>query len=130
MDKQVILEKICRINENNIFIEYPAFKYFANENTYDEITEFLRDNFNKVLKNHINFNIHLSLKSLTIKEVEKHYNYIGKICGIFNNDFPDSNLDTCYIYNAPFIFSQVLSILSIFIDKVTCKKIKLVKKEK
>lgn len=127
MDKKINLDKICKIEENSIFIDYPIFKLIANYETYDAITNFIHNSFKNVLNNHETFVIHLSLKSLTLKEVEKHYSYIRNICTSFKNDFPDK-LGTCYIYNAPFIFSQIISILSIFIDKPTREKIKLVNK--
>jgi len=127
MDKKINLDKICKVEKNHVFIEYSFFKFFANEGTYDVITNNIYDSFKNVLNNHETFIIHLSLKSLTLKEVEKHYSYIGKICNLFKTDFPDK-LETCYIYNAPFIFTQIVSILSIFIDKTTREKIKLVNK--
>ena len=121
------LDKICKVKEKHVFIEYPVFKYLANETTYDRITKFIYDSFKNVLKTNETFTIHLSLKFLTLKEVEKHYVYISKVCTIFKNAFPEK-LDTCYIYNAPFIFNQIVSILSIFVDKNTREKIKLVYK--
>jgi hypothetical protein len=127
MDKKINLDKICKVEKKHVFIEYSFFKFFANEGTYDVITNYIHDSFKNVLNNHETFIIHLSLKSLTLKEVEKHYSYIGKICNLFKTDFPDK-LETCYIYNAPFIFTQIVSILSIFIDKTTREKIKLVNK--
>jgi len=127
MDKKINLDKICKIEKKNVFIEYSFFKFFANEGTYDVITNYIHDSFKNVLNNHETFIVHLSLKSLTLKEVEKHYSYIGKICNLFKTEFPDK-LETCYIYNAPFIFTQIVAILSIFIDKPTREKIKLVNK--
>jgi hypothetical protein len=130
MDKQIMneaLDKICRVKDKHVFIEYPIFKFLANETTYDLITKIIYDAFKNVLKTNANFTIHLSLKSLTLNEVEKHYTYISRVCATFKNDFPDK-LETCHIYNAPFIFSKIISILSIFIDKPTREKIKLVEK--
>jgi len=129
-DNQVInesLDKICKVKEKHVFIEYPVFKYLANETTYDKITKFIHESFKNVLKTNDTFIIHLSLKSLTLSDVEKHYIYISKVCTIFKNAFPEK-LDTCYIYNAPFIFNKIIYILSIFIDKNTREKIKLVEK--
>jgi len=130
IEKQIIndaLDKICKVKDKHVFIEYPIFKHLANETTYDLITKYIYDSFKNVLKSNAKFTIHLSLKSLTLNEVEKHYAYISKVCTTFKNDFPDK-LDVCYIYNAPFIFSKIISILSIFIDKPTREKIKLVEK--
>ena len=124
---EIFLNKFCNIKEKSIFMDYQIFKYFANESNYDTITIFVIDCLKSILINNTTFTIHLSLKSLTLKELDKHYNYITKVCTIFKNEFPDK-LDICFIYHAPFVFSQIISIISVFIDKKTQKKLQLVDK--
>jgi len=124
---EVFLNKFCNIKEKSIFMDYQIFKYFANESNYETITLFVIDCLKSILKNSNTFTIHLSLKSLTLKELDKHYNYITKVCTIFKNEFPDK-LEVCLIYHAPFVFSQIISIISVFIDKKTQKKLQLVDK--
>lgn len=124
---EVFLNRFCNIKEKSIFMDYQIFKYFANESNYDIITSFVIDCLKSILKNNEMFTIHLSLKSLTLTELDKHYNYITKVCTIFKNEFPDK-LDTCFVYHAPFVFSQIISIISVFIDKKTQKKLQLVDK--
>jgi hypothetical protein len=124
---EIFLHKFCNVKENNIFIDYQIFKYFANESNYDKITYVILSFFKNILKTYDTFIIHLSLKQLTIKELDKHYKYISNSCEIFKNEFPDK-LHVCFIYNAPFIFTQIISILSSFIDKKTQNKIKLLDK--
>ena len=115
---EVFLNKFCNIKEKSIFMDYQIFKYFASESNYDAITSFVIDCLKSILKRSDTFTIHLSLKSLTLTELDKHYNYITKVCTIFKNEFPDK-LDICFIYHAPFVFSQIISIISVFIDKKT-----------
>jgi hypothetical protein len=67
------------------------------------------------------------MKNLTIVDVDKHKEYIAYISEIFKDKYPDK-LAKCYVYNAPFIFTQIFNIISVFIDKDTQKKIELVKK--
>jgi hypothetical protein len=47
---------------------------------------------------------------------------------VLKTTFPDK-LNVCYVYNAPFIFSKVISIVGAFVDKKTQQKIKLIKAE-
>lgn len=124
---EVFLNKFCNIKEKSIFMDYQIFKYFASESNYDTITSFVIICLKSILKHSDTFTIHLSLKSLTLTELDKHYNYITKVCTIFKNEFPDK-LNTCFIYHAPFVFSQIISIISVFIDKKTQMKLQLVDK--
>lgn len=118
------LNKICFIKDSSLYIDYRFFKHIANDVTYNFITESIVNSLKNILKTHETFYIHLSLKSLTLNDVDKHYSYITKICTLFKDEFPDK-LQSCFIYNAPFIFTQVISIISLFIDKKTQKKISL-----
>jgi hypothetical protein len=124
---ELFLEKFCIVKEKSVYIDYYIFKYFANAANYNTITLFVVNCLKRVLEKHEIFTIHLSLKSLTLKELDKHYSYIANVCTIFKNEFPDK-LDSCFIYNAPFVFTQIISIISVFVDKKTQKKIQLVDK--
>jgi len=123
------LTKFCNIKENYVYIDYTFFKYFANENNYNDITAHVLASLHEVLKTYEKFTIHLSLKHLTVKEIDLHYNYIAQVCTIFKTTFPEK-LDICFVHNAPFVFSQLFSIISVFLDKITQKKIQLVKQDK
>ena len=78
-----------------------------------------------ILKTHNQFIVHIFMKSLTISEIDKHKTFIYKLSDTLKQKFPDK-LDTCFVYRAPFIFSHIYNIISIFIDKKTQKKIKVV----
>ena len=121
---QEIINKFCSVDDRSVYIDYEIFKTIANDLTYDIITNLLVFNLKKALNSSETFTIHLSLKRLTLKELDKHYSYITKICTLFKSEFPDK-LDTCFVYNAPFVFTQIINIISVFIDKKTQKKIKL-----
>jgi len=124
---QEAIAKFCRIDNESVYIDYQVFKHIASDLTYDVITQMIVNSLTSALSKSKTFIIHLSLKHLTLKELDKHYNYIAKICALFKSEFPDK-LETCYIYNAPFVFSQIISIISVFIDKKTQKKICLMDK--
>lgn len=124
---QEILDLFCSIkNDNNLHIDYRVFKIVANPNTYETIHNYVVKKLQTVLEKYELFNIHVNFKTLSLTELDKHYSFINKVCVIFKNEFPDK-LDKCSIYNAPFIFSQVFNIISIFIDKKTQSKIQLVR---
>jgi len=124
---QETLNKFCKIEDESVYIDYQIFRHIASDFTYDIITQIIVNALTSALSKSNTFTIHLSLKNLTLKELDKHYSYIAKVCALFKTEFPDK-LETCYIYNAPFVFSQVISIISVFIDKKTQKKICLMDK--
>ena len=75
-----------------------------------------------------NFNVHANIKNLTLADIDKHKEFIQNISIILKQKYTNK-LTKCYIYNAPFVFSQILNIVSLFIDKETQTKIQLVQKK-
>lgn len=123
-----VLQNFCYIqNDNNIIINHTYFKLYSknNQETYI-ILNYLIEQIERVLINYQDFNIHLNIKSLTLVELDKHKNLIAMMSLLLKQKFPDK-LNNCYIYDAPFIFSSLFSIISSFIDKDTQKKIQLIK---
>jgi hypothetical protein len=122
-----LIQSLCYTHkENHIIINYPYFKYITKNNIYsgDEIIQYLINVMQNVLKEHKQFIIHLNTNSLNLIDVEKYYLFIQKVSQIMKDHFPEK-MKTCYIYNAPYVFSKLFSIVSIFIDKETQKKIKI-----
>ena len=119
------LQNICQQNVNNIYLDYRYFKYLAHEDNYVIIIQHILSSIEDILKTHNQFIVHIFMKSLTISEIDKHKTFIYKLSDTLKQKFPDK-LDTCFVYRAPFIFSHIYNIISIFIDKKTQKKIKVV----
>ena len=122
-----LIQSLCyAYKENHIIINYPYFKYITKNNIYggDEIIQYLINVMQNVLKEHKQFIIHLNTNNLNLIDVEKYYLFIQKISQIMKDQFPEK-MKTCHIYNAPYVFSKLFSIVSIFIDKDTQKKIKI-----
>jgi hypothetical protein len=65
------------------------------------------------------------MKSLTLTEIEKHMEFIQYISKLLRDKYTNKLLK-CYIYNAPFVFSQLFNIISFLIDKETLSKIELI----
>lgn len=120
-----IFSGLCCIKDNSIVMHYPYFKHFAMNDTYDIILQFIVSNIESVLKNSETFSVHVNANNLSISDVDKHKTFILKMSQTLNDKFP-YKLHKCYIYDAPFIFSQVFSILGKFIDKDTQRKIHVV----
>ena len=119
----------CNINVDNIIIiDYRYFKVIRKFNCIenDDVIEHMITIFEKVLETQENFTVYICLKTLTIGDIDKYYSTIGKISEIFKHKFPDK-MQECFVYNAPFIFSQFIKIVSVFSDKKTMSKLKIVK---
>lgn len=128
IDLTYTLDKFCYIeHENNIIIDHFFFKQYVKmtDNSINTLNHLINQ-IDKVLKNYDNFNVHLKIKSLTLIEIDKHKDLIATMSVILRQKFPDK-LQNCIIYDAPFIFSSLFSLVSSFIDKDTQKKIKLIK---
>lgn len=122
-----ILNELCLINENKLILNYIFFKHFATKQTYDFILNYITNCIDNILINNNEFIVYVNLKSLTIVDIDKHKQFIQNISGFLKDKYPEK-MKKCYIYNAPFVFTQVFNIISMFIDKDTQKKIELVNK--
>ena len=119
-----LLNNFCHIKINNeIEINY---KYFKIINTFIDknyILNYLIYIVENVLIKHQTFIVHVNIEKLTLLEVEKNRDFVQDMSNVLKERFPDK-LEICLIYEGSFIFKQIYSLLSIFIDKKTLKKIK------
>lgn len=125
IDINDILTHLCSIKNGSILLDYKYFKPCARVENYGVILKHIIETIQTILREKDTFVIHINLQSLTLSDVEKYYSFIQIISETMKNTFPDK-LEQCNIYNAPFIFSQVYRIISLFIDKKTQQKMKLV----
>jgi hypothetical protein len=122
-----ILQGLCCIKGNSVILNYIYFKHIAKDQTYRYILNYITNNIDQVLLSNNEFIVHVNMKNLTIVEIDKHKEYIKFISEFLKDKYPEK-LAKCYVYNAPFIFTQIFNIVSMFIDKETQKKIELVKR--
>jgi hypothetical protein len=120
-----IIDNICYTDENNLIIQYAFFKKFGNKNNYDIITQHIVNNIKKILLQYELINVHFSLHKMDLLDLEKHYDFLMCICKFMQCTYPDK-LNKFNIYQAPFIYSKIYSIISTFIDKTTRSRIKLI----
>ena len=120
-----IFEGLCSIKDNVLILDYIFFKHFATKVTYSIIINYVTNNIDTILSNNEKFTVYVNLKKLTLGDIDKHKDFIHDLSLFLKDKYPDK-LTKCYIYNAPFVFSQIFNIVSLFIDKDTQLKIELV----
>ena len=120
-----ILRGLCNIKDDAIVMDYVYVKYFATQITYNIIINHITNNIDEILSKYPKFNVYVNLKNLTLVDVDKHKDFIQDISIILKDRYPDK-LTKCYIYNEPFVFSQIFNMISYFIDKDTQTKVELV----
>lgn len=125
-----IIYHFCHAEGNHIILNYIYFKYITKHNmaSYDAVTNYLINIMKDVLKKHDQFVIHLNIRYLILMDIDKYFSFIKQISQLMKDTFPEK-LKSCYIYNAPFVFSKLFSIISVFIDKNTQQKIKMMETE-
>ena len=121
-----IFKGLCNINGDSIVLNYIYFKHFATNSTYNIILNYITSNIDNILLNNETITVYANLTKLTLTDIEKHKEFIKDMCLLFKAKYPDK-LNKCYIHNAPFVFTQIFNIVSLFIDKDTQKKIEVVK---
>ena len=124
-----IFEGLGYIKSNSLIMDYKYFKYFATAQTYDTIIQYIDHQINHILNSLDNtndtFNIYIDMNSLSIVDIEKHRMFFIMASKLFSEKYPNL-LNKCFIYNAPYIFEKLFSMISMFIDKDTQSKIYLV----
>jgi hypothetical protein len=130
-DFNALMNYICYIHENMIIIDYRYFKHIASENSYPAIMAHIKNTMDNAmaLTGKPYFTACGCIKSLTVKDLDKHLTFFKSLASVLNVEYANT-LEKAYIYRAPFIFSQIFSIVSCFVDKLTLQKITIVDKEK
>jgi hypothetical protein len=124
-----VLSKLCfALDSQNIILDYRYFKFIASVDNYDLLVCYIVSVIQSVLNKHETFILHVNLDSLTLLHIEKHFSFIKNISEVLKTTFPDK-LNICNVYNAPFIFSKIISIIGAFVDKKTQQKMKLMKSD-
>jgi hypothetical protein len=119
-----LLNNFCNIKTNNeIELNYNFFKIINTFIDKNYILDYLICIIENVLTKYQTFIVHVNIEKLTLLEIDKNKSFVQDMSNLLKERFPD-RLEICYIYEGSFIFKQIYSLLSIFIDKKTLKKIK------
>jgi hypothetical protein len=122
-----LLNKMCFIEGNNMILDYKIMKpIIMQHNTYDVVFEHLINVTKEILLHNEFMVLHICLKGLTITDMDKHRGFVLRIIKTFSEQFPNK-LNVCNLYKTPAIFAQIFGLISMFIDKVTINKIRIVK---
>jgi hypothetical protein len=125
-DWQFILNGICNIRDNALIMDFIYVKHFSTTQTQQIIIDLIVNNIDKILNVNSKFIVHVNIHNMKLKDVDNNRDFIRTISKCLKERFPDK-LDKCYIYNATTMFSQILNVISLFIDKDTKEKIQLIK---
>ena len=119
---------IFHVVDNHAVFDYRYIKHNLNETNYPTILDHCIFVFSNILTNFPQIILHLCLKRMTVLDLEKNYKLLSHFCNTMKTRFPNK-LKICYIYKPPFIFSQIIKLLSPFIDKETQAKMVLYQKD-
>lgn len=108
--------------ENIIILNYNHLKDILSEKIYDLITNKIIFTIDEILKNYNTFNVKVYIKTLTISDIDKHKNFIISLSNILKEKYPNK-LNKCVISDQSYLFSNIYSFISMFIDKKTLEKI-------
>ncbi len=122
-----VMDLICRAEGNVLIADYRYFK-FAGSSSYTAIVAQVVKSIDHILKTYPYFVAHMCIKTLTVSDIDKHMEFIKTFCSTLKMRY-QNKMVKCYVYKAPFIFSQIYGIVSCFIDKDTRTKVELVKSE-
>lgn len=122
-----ILNSLCKVDANSMYLDYIYFKYFATKETYGILTNYIMSHINNILLAYDAFTVHVNMKTLTVLEIDKHMTFIQSISALLKESY-SNKMNKCYVYNATFVFSKVLKLVSLFIDPETQQKIEVVTK--
>lgn len=123
---QDILHKFGSSNGNEVFLNYAIFKLIGSQATYSTIVAYMFKLLQDTSNIHSKIVVHVYLKTLTVSDVDKHKPFIMDVIHKLTTELPDI-LEVSYLYKAPFVFSQIFSLISMAIDKETREKIQVVK---
>lgn len=120
-----IIGLICRAEGNVLVADYRYFKYAGSLSSYNAIIAQVIKSIDQILETYPDFVAHMCIKTLTVSDIDKHMEFIKTFCSTLKMRY-QNKMSKCYVYKAPFIFSQIYGIVSCFIDKDTRTKVELV----
>lgn len=126
-DWTFIMNNLCYIKDNCIILDNQYFKYFATKETYDIILTYIFNCLDTILTRYDAFVVHINMKGLTVSDIDKHLHFMQNVSLLFKDKYPN-NLTKCFVYNAPYVFSKLLKLLSLLIDPETRDKIEVLSK--
>ena len=122
-----LLDNLCYHKDNTCYFDYTIFKQLANTDTYPIIIQLIINNIDAILKEHDQFDGHISLKHMTIGDVDKHFGFWRDMSSVLKIKYKNK-LNRCYVYDNQSFFAKCYNVAKVFIDKDTQEKIQIIKK--
>lgn len=114
----IVTDEITGKNTNNIYIDYTAFKLYANPENYEKIIIHILQIFDILVNENIYFEIHLNLKSFTVSSAERHKTFIelfSKECLKSHTKY-SSKISKIIVTNTPSVIDFISKIFNPWID--------------
>jgi hypothetical protein len=124
-----IYYNFCHINDRNIIeLKHIYLKKIFSKTANANIIQHMIYIIENSLQISSQIVVDMDLTGITLIDIDKYKYFIQEASIILKHKFPDI-LNVCYIKNAPFVFSQLIKLFGLFIDKKTQKKMILVDNE-
>jgi hypothetical protein len=124
---QELLNNICYIIDNKLYIDYRNFKPIGGPVIYDQLLAHIHNIIKQILSVTPELIAYVSFSGFSIRELDKHLNFFKTVSFALDSQYPNK-LSICYIHNATSTFTHLFNLLSCFVDKDTLSKVKLVNK--
>jgi hypothetical protein len=102
-----LIDATIFIDENRIYINYPLFKLYANQEIYDRIIDYIMESIFQIITKYINFEVHINIDGFTISAGERYKEFINMIFfKVFSSNYA-VRLYKMYIYNPPSVIEYL-----------------------
>ena len=115
-----------------IFLNYPMFKQYANENNYNVIIDYVFNLINETIQNKGKYVVHVDLNGFTVSAADRY----KEVIQLFNKRCTETTniryVDYCekwFIYNPPMVIDMISKILSPIMDPDMLKTLTIYSKK-
>lgn len=117
-------------NTNKIYFSYEMFKLYANNDNYEIIKQKLLELIQSCIQNFSNFELHMNINSFTVSACERHKRFVISITQQCLQEKKNYSylLTKFYVYYTPNTVSNIIQIVTPFIDPVVRPKFVLYNK--
>jgi hypothetical protein len=133
MDLNELIEKTVFMIPNTkiIYIDYPIFKYFANEDNYERIVQYIINLFDYAIKYYGNYIAYLNLDSFTVSSTERYIPAVKIFCNIClsKNNIYMGYIDKFFILNRPAVMEAIITVVKPFVERDVIDKLTFLTKE-
>jgi hypothetical protein len=111
-------------NTNKIYFSYEMFKLYANHDNYEKIQKHLLDLVQICIYNYSNFELHMNINSFSVSACERHKKFVLSLTQQCLQEKKNYSylLTKFYVYYTPNTVSNIIQIVTPFIDPVVRPK--------